>query len=62
MDGKGANRNKFADIFLPDSTVKLLNMEMVKRLSEFPPNDTSKLETTGVEITVTIVSKLKAIL
>ncbi len=36
MDGKGANRNKFADIFLPDGTVKLANMEMVKRLSEFP--------------------------
>ena len=36
MDGKGANRNKFADIFLPDGTVNLANMEMVKRLSEFP--------------------------
>ena len=36
MDGKGANRNKFADIFLPDGTVKLANMEMVKRLSNFP--------------------------
>ena len=36
MDGKGANRNKFADIFLPDNTIKLANMEMVKRLSEFP--------------------------
>lgn len=36
MDGKGGNRNKFADIFLPDNTVKLANMEMIKRLSEFP--------------------------
>lgn len=36
IDGKGANRNKFADIFLPDGTVRLANMEMIKRLSDFP--------------------------
>lgn len=36
MDGKGANRNSFADIFLPDGTVKKANMEMIKQLSHFP--------------------------
>ncbi|NEP10859.1 MAG: ParB N-terminal domain-containing protein [Symploca sp. SIO2C1] len=35
-DGKGANRSKFADIWLPDGQVKQLTIECVRRLQSFP--------------------------
>ncbi|MDM9583078.1 DNA cytosine methyltransferase [Nostoc sp. GT001] len=35
-DGKGCNRNKFADIWLPDGTVKSLSIEAAARLQGFP--------------------------
>ncbi|MHC5825556.1 MAG: DNA cytosine methyltransferase, partial [Nostoc sp.] len=35
-DGKGNNRNKFADIWLPDGTVKSLSIEAAARLQGFP--------------------------
>ncbi|MEH1902512.1 MAG: DNA cytosine methyltransferase [Nostoc sp.] len=35
-DGKGANRNKFADIWLPDGTIKSLSIEAAARLQGFP--------------------------
>jgi DNA (cytosine-5)-methyltransferase 1 len=35
-DGKGANRNKFADIWLPDGTVKSLSIEGAAILQGFP--------------------------
>ncbi|MEH2148626.1 DNA cytosine methyltransferase [Nostoc sp.] len=43
-DGKGANRNKFADIWLPDGTVKSVSIQAAARLQGFPdwyefPND-----------------------
>lgn len=45
-DGKGANRNKFADIWLPDNTIKSLSIEAAAILQGFPdwyqfPNDTA---------------------
>jgi DNA (cytosine-5)-methyltransferase 1 len=35
-DGKNANRTKFADIWLPDSTVKSVSIECMARLQSFP--------------------------
>lgn len=35
-DGKEANRNKFADIWLPDDTVKSLSIESAAILQGFP--------------------------
>ena len=35
-DGNGRNRNKFADIRLPDGTVKSLSIECIRRLQGFP--------------------------
>ena len=35
-DHKGANRNRFADIWLPDGRVKAVSIECVKRLQGFP--------------------------
>ncbi|NEP55992.1 MAG: ParB N-terminal domain-containing protein [Symploca sp. SIO2G7] len=35
-DGKGGNRNRFADIWLPDGTTKQLTIECVRRLQSFP--------------------------
>lgn len=45
-DGKGNNRNKFADIWLPDGTIKSLSIEAAARLQGFPdwyefPSDTA---------------------
>ena len=45
-DHKGCNRSKFADIWLPDGTVKSLSIEGVARLQGFPdwyefPNETA---------------------
>jgi len=35
-DGKGHNRNRYADIWLPDGTVKSLSIKCVQRLQTFP--------------------------
>lgn len=35
-DGKNANRTKFADIWLPDGTVKSVSIECMARLQSFP--------------------------
>lgn len=35
-DGKNANRTKFADIWLPDGTVKSVSIECIRRLQSFP--------------------------
>lgn len=35
-DGKGHNRNRYADICLPDGTVKSLSIKCVQRLQTFP--------------------------
>jgi len=35
-DGKGGNRTKFADIWLPDGTVKSVSIECMARLQSFP--------------------------
>ncbi|WP_390625546.1 MULTISPECIES: DNA cytosine methyltransferase [Nostoc] len=45
-DHKGCNRSKFADIWLPDGTVKSLSIQGVARLQGFPswyefPNETA---------------------
>ena len=45
-DGKGGNRNRFADIWLPDGVVKSVSIEAAARLQGFPdwyefPSDTA---------------------
>ncbi|MBW4677126.1 MAG: DNA cytosine methyltransferase [Desmonostoc geniculatum HA4340-LM1] len=63
-DGKGANRNRFADIWLPDGTVKSLSIAAAARLQgfpdwyEFPPDTATAGSIIGYSVPPKFAAKL----